>query len=104
MSELAHQTTKVIDAGSSFPLGATPSADGVNFAVYSRSATAAYLLLFDAADGEPSDVIELTARDKFAWHAFVRGLAAGQLYGYKMRGDYKPEWGLRFNEAKLLLD
>ncbi len=105
MSEpLAHQTTKVISGGASFPLGATPSSDGVNFAVYSRNATAAFLLLFDTADGEPTDVIELTSRDKFVWHAFVRGLRPGQLYGYKVRGDYRPEWGLRFNDAKLLLD
>src|SRR4029453_10917852 len=26
------------------------------------------------------------------------------LYGYKVRGEYRPERGLRFNEAKLLLD
>jgi isoamylase len=76
---LAQQTTRVIDGGAPFPLGATPSSDGVNFAVYSRNATAAYLLLFDAADGEPTDVIELTSRDKFVWHAFVRGLRPGQL-------------------------
>ena len=43
-------------------------------------------------------------RDKFIWHALVKGLRAGQLYGYKARGEYRPEWGLRFNDAKLLLD
>jgi isoamylase len=101
---LVPKTTKLIDTGASFPLGATPSSDGVNFAVYSRNATAAYLLLFDTADGEPTDVIELASRDKFVWHAFVRGVRPGQLYGYKMRGDYSPQRGLRFNDAKLLLD
>src|SRR5262249_38625767 len=25
-------------------------------------------------------------------------------YGYRVRGDYRPEHGLRFNDAKLLLD
>jgi glycogen operon protein len=34
----------------------------------------------------------------------VEGLRAGQLYGYKVRGEYRPEWGFRFNDAKLLLD
>jgi isoamylase len=34
----------------------------------------------------------------------VNGLKAGQLYGYKVRGEYRPEWGFRFNEAKLMLD
>ena len=33
----------------------------------------------------------------------VKGVGPGQLYGYKGRGPYQPEWGLRFNEAKLLL-
>jgi isoamylase len=34
----------------------------------------------------------------------VNGARAGQLYGYKVRGEHRPEWGLRFNDAKLLLD
>ncbi|MBZ5563469.1 MAG: glycogen debranching protein GlgX, partial [Acidobacteriia bacterium] len=33
-----------------------------------------------------------------------KGLKAGQLYGYRVRGEYRPEWGLRFNDSKLLLD
>src|SRR5262249_3998001 len=33
-----------------------------------------------------------------------RGVGAGQLYGYKVQGDYRPDWGLRFNDAKLMLD
>ena len=101
---LAQNTTKVVGEGAYFPLGATVSADGVNFAVHSKNAAAAYLLLFDSPDGNPTDVIELTHRDRDVWHVFVHGLRPGQLYGYKMGGDYRPEWGQRFNEAKLLLD
>src|SRR4029077_5044782 len=78
--------------------------DGVNFAVYSQHAAEVFLLLFDQANGDPSDMIQLVNREKFIWHALVKGVRAGQLYGYKVRGDYKPDWGLRFNEAKLLLD
>ncbi|MGH9693957.1 MAG: alpha-amylase family glycosyl hydrolase, partial [Bryobacteraceae bacterium] len=52
----------------------------------------------------PTDVIQLEHRDKFIWHAEVRGVKAEQLYGYKVQGDYRPEWGLRFNDAKLQLD
>ena len=55
-------------------------------------------------DGDPTDVIQLDERDKFVWHALRQGHRAGQLYGYKVRGEYRPEWGLRFNDAKLLLD
>ena len=101
---LAQKTTKVLDEGAYFPLGATVSAEGVNFAVQSKNAAAAYLLLFDSPDATPTDVIEMTHRDKDIWHVFVHGLRPGQLYGYKMGGDYTPESGLRFNDAKLLLD
>jgi glycogen operon protein len=41
---------------------------------------------------------------RYVWHTFVHGLQAGQLYAYKVRGDYNPSIGLRFNEHKLLLD
>ena len=102
--ELKHRTSKAVEKGKNFPLGATLMADGVNFAVYSKHATEVYLLLFDAPDGEPSDIIQLKNRDKFIWHARVNGVRAGQLYGYKVCGEYRPESGLRFNQAKLLLD
>jgi len=102
--ELKHRTTKTITKGTHYPLGATLTADGVNFAVYSKPASNVFLLLFDTPDGDPSDVIELQERDRFVWHAHVKGVKAGQLYGYKARGEYRPEWGLRFNDAKLLLD
>jgi isoamylase len=101
---LEHRTAKTVEKGDPFPLGATPVADGVNFALYSKHATEVFLLLFDTPDGEPTDIIQLRNREKFIWHARVRGLSAGQLYGYKVRGEYRPEWGLRFNESKLLLD
>ncbi len=38
------------------------------------------------------------------WHVWVRGIAAGQLYGYRIEGPYQPEEGHRFNPHKLLLD
>src|ERR1035437_210290 len=101
---LEHRTTKTVESGSPFPLGATSLADGVNFAIYSKNAAEVFLLLFDTADGEATDVIRLRDRDKLVWHARIKGLKAGQLYGYKVRGEYRPEWGLRFNESKVLLD
>jgi isoamylase len=102
--ELKHRTEKSFGKGTHAPLGATVTPEGVNFAVYSQHATDVFLLLFDEPDGDPTDVIQLVNRDKFVSHALVRGIRAGQLYGYKVRGEYRPEWGLRFNEAKLLLD
>src|SRR5262249_30752143 len=102
--DLKHRTTKTVVKGTNFSLGASLMPDGVNFALYSKNATEVFLLLFDKADGEPTDIIQLGNRDKFIWHALVKGLKAGQLYGYKVRGEYRPECGIRFNEAKLLLD
>ena len=46
--------------GTSYPLGATLSPDGVNFAAYSRTALARQLLQFDHVDDEtPSRIIQL---------------------------------------------
>jgi len=107
---LAHKTGKKIAPGRFYPMGATliPDRDkipgGVNFAIYSQYAKEVFLLLFDNPQGDPTDIIQLTMREKFIWHVFVPGLKKGQLYGYKIRGDYDPARGLRFNENKLLID
>src|ERR1017187_107932 len=55
--KLQQRTTKTVEQGSPFPLGATPVGDGVNFAIYSKHAAEVFLLLFDTPDGEPTDVI-----------------------------------------------
>src|SRR5262245_22414635 len=102
--QLEHRTTKTVTKGTHYPLGATLTPTGVNFALYSEHATDVFLLLFDKSDGDPTDIIRLEERDKHVCHAHVKGVKAGQLYGYKVRGEYRPEWGLRFNDAKLMLD
>ena len=91
-------------AGRFHPLGPTLHADGVNFALYSREATDVFLLLFDAADGPPTDVIRLPRRTRYVFHGLVHGVGPGQLYAYKVRGAFEPAHGLRFNEHKALLD
>jgi glycogen operon protein len=101
---LKHSTQKIVTKGTHYPLGATLTPDGVNFALYSQHAMDVFLLLFDTPTGDPTDIIQLNERDKWIWHAHVKGVRPGQLYGYKVRGEYRPEWGLRFNDAKLLLD
>src|SRR5437867_8530501 len=98
------QTNKRVSPGRCYPLGADLSEDGVNFALYSRYATAVFLLFFDRAGGEPTDIIQLESRTKFIWHGFVHGVKAGQLYAYKVSGEFNPAQGLRFNEHKLLID
>jgi pullulanase/glycogen debranching enzyme len=55
---LRHRTSKVVARGAAWPLGATPTATGVNFALYSQHASAVFLLLFDVADGEHEVAID----------------------------------------------
>lgn len=91
-----HQLTDHrFSSGLPYPLGATCTATGVNFALYSQHASLVHLELFDTADGEATDVIPLGHRDKYVWHVHVEGLRAGQLYGYRVSGEYRPELGLR---------
>jgi isoamylase len=104
VSHFETRTSRSISAGRFHPLGATPEAGGTNFALYSKHATEVFLLLFDTATGEPTDVIRLEHRTRFVFHALVAGVRPGQLYGYRVRGPYDPARGHRFNEHKLLVD
>jgi isoamylase len=94
--------------GQSAPLGATLIDGGVNFSLFSRTATGVELLLFDREDlPRPSRVIALdpVANHSYHyWHAYVPGIAAGQLYGYRVTGPQEPARGLRFDPDKVLLD
>ncbi|MBF0216732.1 MAG: glycogen debranching protein GlgX [Candidatus Omnitrophica bacterium] len=102
--KLAHRTDKRTSAGSGKNLGAVVSDRGVNFAIFSGYATEIFLLLFDPGEKYPSDILRLERSAHNIWHIFVYGLKAGQLYGYKVRGEYDPKEGMRFNENKLLID
>src|SRR5262245_22990682 len=97
-----------VSPGRTFPLGASVVDGGVNFCVFSRTADAVELLLFDGASSrEPARVIRLDApthRTYHYWHAFVPGLRSGQVYAYRAIGHFDPAHGLRFDPAKLLLD
>lgn len=101
---LSHYTDKKFSAGEPQPLGATIKKEGVNFAVYSRYARKVFLLLFEKPDGQPTDIIRIENRTEHIWHVLVHGVKAGQLYGYKVQGEYNPVQGMRFNEYKLLMD
>src|SRR5262245_19615340 len=100
--------TAVSNIGRSSPLGATLVDGGVNFSLFSRPASGVELLLFDREDdGKPSRAVPIdpgTNRTYHYWHAFVPGVRAGQLYGYRVQGPSAPERGLRFDPAKVLLD
>jgi glycogen operon protein len=93
-----------------FPLGASPTAGGTNFAVAS-GADAVRLCLFDDGPIEDGPIenggetqLELTQYDAGVWHGFMPGVGPGQAYGYRMSGPWDPHRGLRYNPAKLLVD
>jgi glycogen operon protein len=64
--------------------------------------------LFDRVeDSRPARTIGLDPeihRTYHYWHAFVPGVKAGQIYGYRVFGPSEPAQGLRFDPTKLLLD
>jgi isoamylase len=97
-----------IEPGHTHPLGATPDADGVNFALFSEHATCVELLLFDAHDDiEPIQTIQLTSSEHktfHIWHCYIRGLRPGMHYAYRVDGPREPNKGHRFDPDKLLID
>ena len=94
--------------GQSSPLGATVTDGGVNFSLFSRSATGVELLFFDREeDTRPARLVHLdsyTNRTYHYWHVFVPGAEAGQIYGYRVDGPFDPARGMRFDRTKILLD
>jgi len=84
-------------------LGATVTADGVRFAVWSGGAKKIWVCLFDDQDRETHRVPLERGRDG-VFVAHVPGLKAGQRYGYRADGDYEPGKGLWFDPDKLLVD
>ena len=92
-----------LSSGSPEPLGATPDANGVNFALFSRHAERVDLCLFDA-NGAETARHALPERSGDVWHGYLAGAGNGLLYGYRVHGPFAPGRGHRFNPCKLLLD
>jgi glycogen operon protein len=94
--------------GQSFPLGATVYPHGVNFSVFSRSASRIELLFFDTEDdARPARTIWLDPhinRSYHYWHVFVPEARPGQIYAYRAHGPSGPANGFRFDPEKALLD
>lgn len=94
--------------GESYPLGATLTRGGANFSIYSRFAAGVELLFFDHEESDqPSQVFRLDPyinRTYHYWHIFVPKVTCGQIYAYRVYGDFCPSKGLRFDPSKILLD
>jgi isoamylase len=97
--------SRIVLPGRPHPLGATFDGRGVNFALYSEHADEVELCIFDSVDAErETERVRLRERSGFVWHAYLPDMKPGQVYGYRVHGQYAPEQGHRFNPSKLLLD
>ena len=91
--------------GQPYPLGATWTGLGVNFAIFSAHATRVELCLFDSPDATaPSACVPLPEHTDMVWHGYLPDVRPGQLYGYRVHGPYDPAAGHRFNPHKVLFD
>lgn len=93
----------VPNGGTTDRLGATLTGEGVNFAVYSESASAIWVSIFNEQD-EETDRFELDVHRDHVHAGLVVGLGAGTRYGLRADGEYNPDQGLFFDPQKLLVD
>lgn len=86
-------------------LGATPTEEGTNFAIWAEAADAVELCLFDEVNGKLVETrYSLSHRNGPIFHGYLKGVRVGQRYGYRIYGPWEPERGARFNPNKLLID
>jgi glycogen operon protein len=93
--------------GRSYPLGASLSATGVNFAIYSKRASYLELLLFDSEESPlPFATYKLGAQNRTSnyWHIFLEGARANQIYAWRAYGNIEAENQQLFDHEKVLLD
>ncbi|HEX3982960.1 MAG TPA: glycogen debranching enzyme GlgX, partial [Acidisoma sp.] len=93
-----------IREGLPYPLGATWTGLGVNFAIFSANATKVELCLFDDQGEREIERIPLPEYSNEIFHGFIPDLRPGTFYAYRVHGPYEPDAGHRFNPNKLVLD
>ncbi|MDA1055719.1 MAG: glycogen debranching protein GlgX [Planctomycetota bacterium] len=90
------------------PYGAMIHDGGVQFSVFSRSATGMRLLLYTRVeDAEPAEVIEFnpsTDRWGDVWSMFVPGIGDATLYHFQADGPRDPAHGHWFDGTARLID
>jgi glycogen operon protein len=106
LAQLSRQAQQGVSSDVAVRLGAWRTEDrtGTDFAIYSKHATGVDLCLIDNVGRERRVSLSRLRSYPGVWHGYVRGVGAGQRYGYRVSGDYDPVSGHRFNPAKLLLD
>ena len=95
--------TLIPRGGSATHLGATVTAEGVNFAVYSETASAIFVSVYDDMDNEIGR-FELDGHDDNIHHGAIAGIGVGAKYGIRADGPYDPDQGYHFDPNKLLVD
>lgn len=93
-------------AGSPMPLGATPTPEGVNFALFSQHGTNVTLCLF-GQDGKLQEEFSLDPKINktgFIWHVFLQNLRPPGFYAYKIDGPKEGDLAFRFDPNLYLLD
>jgi isoamylase len=91
--------------GDPYPLGATWTGVGVNFALFSAHASSVELCLFDSVKATAESArIPLPEQTDMVWHGFFPDIRPNQLYGYRVHGPYEPQHGHRFNPNKVVMD
>ena len=105
-----HMKPYSTNIGHRYPTGTTVSADGTNFCIFSRHATAVQLLLYEKPDSSsPFQTIDLDPvvnRNFFFWHVFVEGMTGKEKFSYtwKVDGPDNGDSGHRFDPSVELLD
>lgn len=96
---------RVVLPGTAYPQGATWDGQGANFALYAAHASKVELCLFDSEnDQDEVEKINITECSHQVWHIYLPDIKPGQLYGYRVHGEFDPANGKRYNPNKLLID
>ncbi|WP_084456388.1 glycogen debranching protein GlgX [Desulfogranum mediterraneum] len=96
-------------AGAPLPLGASLTPRGVNFALFSRNATAVSLVL-EIPHSSLEQQVELPLDPEIhktgdIWHILLPALKLPIYYGYRVKGEFDPEGsGHAFDDSLILLD
>jgi isoamylase len=106
LAQVISQPRSGLPTDTAVRLGAWITKDrrGAEFAIFSRHAKKVDLCLIGSTGEERRIRLYRHRPAQGIWHGYVRGVRAGQLYGYRVSGEYKPAHGHLFNSAKLLLD
>ncbi len=91
----------VMEKGVGHPLGARLDENGCHFCVWAPQSDKVELCLYDEQEQELMR-LELPGRRGQYRFGYVRGVKAGQRYGYRVYGT--PQEGMLFDPQKLLID